>query len=175
MIQYTVSVVDHIKPVTADRGSDGVPLLQNLQLPYIVSEAYANLRCVWTFGCPSELRLDVYQHNETHRAFKTTQAYPQAFQELFPGQQVPSTVGVACCSQFAVTREKIHERPLEDYQRCRVFEYTWHIIFGRPPVHCPSAKDCYCSTFGLCNLEFEGDYRCGQRWPFPPYARLPKE
>jgi hypothetical protein len=114
-IQYMVSVVDHIKLVAADRNLDGVPLLQTLQLPYVVSEGYANVRCVWTFGCPSELKLDVNQHNERDRAFKTTQAYPKAFQELFPGEQAPLTVGVGCCSQFAVTREKIHEKPLEDY------------------------------------------------------------
>jgi len=174
----------------ADRGLDGVPLLQNLQLPYIISEGYVNLRCVWAFGCPSELRLNLDQHNEADRAFKTPQAYPQAFQELFPGEKVPSAVGVACCSQFALTSERIRERPLEDYQRYRqwlldtplenytsgrVFEYSLHIIFGRPPVHCPSAKDCYCNAFGLCNLECEGDNRCGERWPFPPHARLPKE
>jgi hypothetical protein len=124
------------------------------------------------------------------KSSKTTQtAYPQAFQELFPGEPIPPVVAVACCAQFALTREKIRERPLKDYQRYRqwlldtslddqvsgrVFEYSWHMIFGKSHVHCPSAKECYCSTFGLCNLECEGDNKCGERWPYPPYATLPK-
>jgi hypothetical protein len=120
---------------------------------------------------------------------KTTEiAYPKAFQELFPGLPLPLSVGVACCAQFAATRETIHSRSLEDYRRWRqwlldtsledhisgrVLEYSWHMIFGKPSVHCPNAKDCYCKTYGLCNLECE-ESKCGERWPFPPAATLPK-
>jgi hypothetical protein len=61
--------------------------------------------------------------------------------ELFPGVEVPEKVGVPCCSQFAVSREKILERPIEDYVRYRqwllettlpddtsgrIMEYSWH-------------------------------------------------
>lgn len=131
--------------------ADSVPLLQNLQLPYVVSEGYANLRCVWTIGCPSELKLDQQNHTD-----KTTQiAYPEAFQELFPGEPIPSVVGVACCAQFALTREKIHERSLEDYRRYRqwlldtslddnvsgrILEYTWHVIFWQVTRSLPKRK-----------------------------------
>jgi hypothetical protein len=115
-------------------------------------------------------------------------AYPQVFQELFPGEPLPSTVGVACCAQFAVTRDRIRARPVTDYQHYRqwlldtsledyvsgrVLEYSWHIIFGKPAVYCPNAKECYCNTFGLCNLECEEEGKCGNRWPFPPFATLP--
>jgi hypothetical protein len=119
---------------------------------------------------------------------KTTEvAYPQAFKELFPGKSVPSVVGVPCCAQFAVTREAIRSRPLKDYKRYRqwlletsldshisgrVLEYSWHMIFGKSPVHCPNAQECYCKTFGLCDLECE-EGKCGDRWPVPPFATLP--
>ncbi|TVY23461.1 hypothetical protein LHYA1_G008385 [Lachnellula hyalina] len=165
---------------------DAVPVLQNLQLPYLISQQYTNLRCVWTLGCPAELNFDKTPANVD--ASKTAEiAYPEAFQELFPGQSVPPTVGVACCAQFVVTREKIRERPVEDYKRYRqwlldtplddyvsgrILEYSWHIIFGKPPVHCPNTKECYCRVFGQCDLECkEGE--CGQHWPFPPYSSLP--
>jgi hypothetical protein len=61
--------------------------------------------------------------------------------ELLPGEELPELVGTACCSQFAVSRERIHERGIEVYQRARqfliettlgseisgrVFEYIWH-------------------------------------------------
>jgi hypothetical protein len=173
----------------ADMTSDGVPLLQNLQLPYIISQGYANLRCVWTLGCPSELKLDQQGNSDPEAEQSTQSTYPQAFRELFPGEQVPDVVGVACCAQFAVTRDKILERPIEDYKRYRqwlldtpldddisgrILEYSWHIIFGKPHVYCPNAKQCYCNTFGLCNLDCDGEDKCGERWPFPPYSTLPQ-
>ena len=52
-------------------------------------------------------------------------------------------------------------------------EYSWHIVFGQPAVHCPKAEKCYCQTYGLCNLMCTED-KCGERWPFPPVATLPK-
>ncbi|TVY32702.1 hypothetical protein LOCC1_G008776 [Lachnellula occidentalis] len=166
---------------------DAVPVLRNLQLPYLISQQYTNLRCVWTLGCPAEMELD--KSIETIDASRTTEiAYPKAFEELFPGQTLPSTVGVACCAQFVVTREKILERPVEDYKRYRqwlldtplddyvsgrILEYSWHIIFGKPPVHCPDPKECYCKVFGQCDLEcVEGE--CGQHWPFPRFSTLPR-
>ena len=167
-------------------------MLQNLQVPYLVSQGYANIRCVWTLGCPNELRaLDqpIQADPKDEKSAENTQLnYPKAFQELFPGTPVPPTVGVGCCAQFALTREKIRERPVEDYVHYRqwlldtpladhvsgrILEYSWHMIFGKSAVHCPNAKKCYCNTFGLCNLEC-GESKCGERWAYPPFAMLPK-
>jgi hypothetical protein len=171
-------------------------MLLNLQVPHLLEDGYTNLRCVWTLGCPAELNdlhdvpatIDI--HDPTS-ASNTRYFYPSSFNALFPGEILPPTVGVACCAQFAVTREKIHERPIEDYVRYRdwlletgladhisgrVLEYSWHIIFGREAVHCPNAKGCYCRVYGYCDLDCKdgGDKTCGQRWPFPPYSSLPK-
>ena len=169
----------------ANISADGVAMLQNLQLPYVVSEGYANLRCVWIMGCPSELKLDAVNSTAS-----TQMVYFDVFKELFPGEPIPSVVGVACCGQFAVSREKVHERSLEDYRRYRqwifdtseddhvsgrVFEYTWHMIFGKSPVYCPKAKECYCNTFGLCRLDCERDEKCGDRWRYPAWQELPKD
>lgn len=70
--------------------------------------------------------------------------YRRAFEELFPGQEAPSEVGVPCCSQFGVTRETVRLRPKEEYVwfrewllntdiedaiSGRVFEYAWHSRF----------------------------------------------
>lgn len=169
---------------------DGVPLMQSLQPDYIISQGYANLRCVWSLGCPAEIRPQQENNRpSTDQAGQTQIVYASAFKELFPGEPVPQTVGVACCAQFAATRDKIRERPLEDYERYRdwvlnttledsisgrVMEYSWHQIFGRPAVHCPNVQECYCKTYGLCNLTCPEDSRCGERWHFPPSATLPK-
>ena len=64
-------------------------------------------------------------------------------------ENVPQVVGVACCSQFAVSRNQVLRRPKTDYQHFlkwlmdtdlnddisgRIFEYMWHIIFGKNAV-----------------------------------------
>ena len=162
---------------------DGLPLLQSLQIPYVLSTGYVNLRCAWTLGCPSEIQL----HRVIDEKLPSESAYPRAFQQLFPNQPLPDVVGVGCCAQFAVTRTQVHLRPLGDYERYRewllhtelddetsgrVMEYMWHIIFRRPAVHCPYAAACYCKTYGLCDLKCTTG-ECG-RWPFPPYSSLPE-
>ena len=71
-------------------------MLQNLQISHIHEEGYANLRCCWTLGCPAEM-----QPNEAHIAGdkESEMHYHDAFLELFPGRDVPDTVGVGCCAQ----------------------------------------------------------------------------
>ncbi len=160
-------------------------MLKNLQLPYVLSQGYVNLRCVWALGCPSEMRLD---QPPTDSSLTTEAAYPQAFQELFPGRALPLVVGVGCCAQFAVSGARIRdtslsqyehyrrwllETSLEDHISGRVLEYSWHMIFGKEPVHCLNAEECYCNVFGFCKLECQGNDKCGERWPFPPSATLP--
>lgn len=175
---------------------DSYHILHNLQLPYLMSNGYTNLRCVWTLGCPAELSnltdaLTAEQLNDKKAASNTALHFAKAFQELFPDIPLPKTVGVACCAQFAATREAIHSRSLSDYIHYRdwllstnlqdhvsgrVLEYSWHIIFGKEAVYCPDARDCYCKVFGYCELDCGDDPQnvCGDRWPFPPSATIPK-
>ncbi|KIV96455.1 hypothetical protein PV10_00325 [Exophiala mesophila] len=168
---------------------DGVPLMQSLRTQHIIEQGYANLRCVWTLGCPDEIHPLQENHRPSNdQAGHTQEAYAEAFNQLFPGQNVPETIGVGCCAQFAASRTTIHTRPKSDYEHYRewlltttledsisgrVMEYSWHQIFGKPPVHCPDASWCYCQTYGLCNLTCT-ENRCGDRWHFPPSASMPK-
>ena len=168
-------------------------MLQNLQTPYLLEQGYTNIRCVWTLGCPSELKdfdkvpTGVDAGKDPKSAQNTEFHFPAAFHELFPGTPLPKVVGVACCAQFALTRDKIRDRPITDYMRYRqwlldtplidhvsgrVMEYTWHIMFGKPGIHCPDPQECYCKVFGYCNLKC-GVSACGERWPFPPFSSLP--
>jgi Protein of unknown function (DUF3431) len=63
--------------------------------------------------------------------------------------EVPEMVGQTCCAQFAVSREQVMQRPLEDYvsyrqwildtelndeKSGRVMEFLWHVIFGKEAV-----------------------------------------
>jgi hypothetical protein len=185
---------------------DGVPMLRNVQTSYLQKEGYVNLRCVWTLGCPVEIHpLSDIHREDVHAG----EYFKHAFMQLFPDTPVPEEVGVSCCAQFGVTRDRVLMRPKSDYEfyrkwltetelkdemSGRIMEYSWHsmynyssspnwahrltsilaVIFGKEPVHCPNAQDCYCNVFGLCNLNCPGPNACDDRYVLPPYSPLPK-
>ncbi|KAK0725277.1 hypothetical protein B0H67DRAFT_483041 [Lasiosphaeris hirsuta] len=173
-----------------DPDYDAIATLRHLQLGYVQESGYVSLRCVWVLGCPAEIRphADAADLGKGVAPKTTQEVYKQAFQELMPGVEVPEVVGVSCCSQFAVSRDAIRRRPREDYVRWRnwlletpltdslsgrVFEYTWHIIFGKDSVYCPHAGDCYCKLYGLCDLPKCNDKKCEGRYELPPFSVLP--
>lgn len=123
---------------------DNLLSLRNLSLPYIRQEGYVNLRCVWVLGCPSEMH-PVEDEKEAagkpKEELSTKGVFKKAFEEFMPNSTVPTKVGVPCCSQFAVTKDTIRQRPKDDYIRIRdwlihtdlsddlsgrVLEYSWH-------------------------------------------------
>eukprot|EP01112_Ceratiomyxa_fruticulosa_P017469 TRINITY_DN5448_c0_g1_i1.p1 TRINITY_DN5448_c0_g1~~TRINITY_DN5448_c0_g1_i1.p1 ORF type:complete len:344 (-),score=32.01 TRINITY_DN5448_c0_g1_i1:22-1053(-) len=92
------------------------------------------------------------------------QYWPEVFED-FLGPP-PARLESYCCGQFAVTKERILKHPLatyvywktflektrmDSYYSGRLFEYTWHIIFGHTPVWVPDFKVCNytydCETF----------------------------
>lgn len=121
---------------------DSVISINDLQLDYVRETGYVNLRCSWVIGCPAELEPARYfRERPEDKDHPTAVEFPDRFMELFPGEELPEVVGTACCSQFAVSRKKIHEKGIEHYQRARqflidttlgsetsgrIFEYVWH-------------------------------------------------
>ncbi|KAH6625440.1 hypothetical protein C7974DRAFT_201313 [Boeremia exigua] len=171
-----------------DPDYDGLPMLRRLQLPLLEAQGYLNLRCAWQLGCPAEIK-PLAEEGEHRAAIHAGGDYKAAFEVLFPERPVPREVGVSCCAQFGATREKIRARPLADYVRFRawlldtpladsisgrIFEYSWHMVFGKEPVHCPSAKECYCRVFGLCDLDCREEGSCEGRYILPPFSSLPQ-
>ncbi|KAL1305164.1 hypothetical protein AAFC00_002086 [Neodothiora populina] len=133
--------------------------LQTLKLDYVRKNGYANLRCLARPGCPSEIH--PWRKDKDHR---TELAFADAWQTMFNSSHVPEVIAVACCAQFAVSREQILKRSreeyiwyhkwlmdtdLEDEISGRVFEYLWHVIFGRDAVHCPPVDECYSNVYGI--------------------------
>ncbi|EPS34971.1 hypothetical protein PDE_09936 [Penicillium oxalicum 114-2] len=147
---------------------DSVISIKDLQLDYVQEAGYVNLRCTWIVGCPAELEPARYLRDRPHDPdHPTAMEFPDHFMALFPGEQVPEIVGAACCSQFAVSRDRIRARDREHYLRARRFlietsldsqtsgrimEYVWHIMLGKPAQYCPDARQCYCRTYGYCNM-----------------------
>ncbi|KAF7713994.1 Uncharacterized protein PECH_006148 [Penicillium ucsense] len=150
---------------------DSVISINHLQLNHVQETGYANLRCTWIIGCPAELEPARYLRDRPQDPeHPTAVEFPDRFMELFPDEDLPDVVGAACCSQFAVSRDRIRSRRKEDYSRARQFlidtsldsqtsgriiEYVWHIMFGKPAQYCPDTRQCYCQTYGYCNMTDE--------------------
>ncbi|MCJ1463953.1 hypothetical protein MMC07_002563 [Pseudocyphellaria aurata] len=140
---------------------DNVEALRALQLPFVQSNGYVNLRCNWNPGC-----LEAHRNNK--------HVTPDVWRDVFAGtttfilpsnssspsssspphsrdlsHEAPAQVGAACCAQFAVSRERVLQRPLSDYEKIRqwiidteksdaqsgrVMEFLWHVIFGMDAV-----------------------------------------
>jgi hypothetical protein len=47
------------------------------------------------------------------------------------------------------------------------------VIFGKEAVFCPSAAECYCNLWGLCDLSCK-ENECDGRYVLPPYSTLPE-
>ncbi|KAI1329684.1 hypothetical protein F5Y16DRAFT_364998 [Xylariaceae sp. FL0255] len=168
---------------------DALPILRNLQLGYLQEVGYLNLRCVWVIGCPAEIRPIQDEANApSAKKIYAKHTYRKAFDELFPEIPMPDLVSVSCCSQFGVTKDAIRRRRKDDYIRYRrwlldttlpdnlsgrVFEFSWHMMFGKEPVHCPSASECYCKVFGLCQLECSDESSCEGRYTLPRVSTMP--
>ena len=56
-----------------------------------------------------------------------------------------------------------------------ILEYMWHILFGKPAYWCPPARDCYCGTWNICNLDCDDEkgWCKGRIWTPDPPSRMP--
>ena len=142
---------------------DNVAAMRALQLEYVQANGYANLRCNWNPGCMEKHRVnqhitrgvwqEVFSETSTPPANKTTKPQSSSDTSLVEDREreliMPMEVGAACCAQFAVSRDQILKRPVNDYVKFRewvvqteqddahsgrVMEFLWHVIFGKEAV-----------------------------------------
>ncbi|KAL4986593.1 hypothetical protein BDW68DRAFT_162901 [Aspergillus falconensis] len=159
--------------------------LRNLRLEAVDAMGYVNLRCQHDPGCPTSVhpwsptQIDIEKNDI--RAF-----FPEVYQTIFDvsAEQVPEHIGNVCCGQFAVSRERIQQRPRRDYERMLkwaaetertdsfgvgwVYEKIWHIIFGMEVIYCPRYEQCRCDVYGWCGpLADTGETLQAVRAPAP--------
>ncbi|THY27433.1 hypothetical protein D6D00_04931 [Aureobasidium pullulans] len=168
---------------------DTYPLINNLDLNYVDSEGYANLRCNWK-QCPEPYIVPVLGHEDT--IWEAHGDYADAWQTIFPNETMPDKVGAPCCAQFAVNRQTVHRWPVAKYEQIRawmwargdglssmksgiIMEYMWHIIFGKPAFWCPPVRECYCGTWNMCNLDCDDEkgWCKGRIWATDPPLSFP--
>ncbi|KAL2426230.1 hypothetical protein ABEF95_002527 [Exophiala dermatitidis] len=158
---------------------DAATTIKLLSDAHVTRQGYFNTRCHLDPGCPNWLHVDQprrlwdLQHKPEEPSL-TKQVFHQLFGNDIP---VPHTaISQPCCAQFAVSGQRIRQRPLADYIRYRewllktelndttsgrIMEYSWQYIFTGKFEFCPSQARCYCDGYGIC---FEGGDKGLQEW-----------
>ena len=149
---------------TDSDGYNNINSIRSLRLDHLQREGYVNMRCIHDPGCPAEIQ-PFREPREDHRT--TEHAMLEAWPYMFGGNQsdIPPVIAEPCCSQFAVSKAQVLQRPKSEYLRFRqwlldtpldddtsgrVMEYLWHVIFGKEAVYCPPLHQCRCEQFGRC-------------------------
>jgi hypothetical protein len=141
---------------------DTAEMVRYLSSDYVIRNGYVNLRCHHDPGCPPHIFPYETSFNAEH---PETAVIGLAWSELFPDDQIPTSLAQPCCAQVAVTRQIIQAVPrqryvelrgwlidteLDDGLSGRVFEYIWQYIWGQGYQYCPSQHLCYCDGYGIC-------------------------
>jgi len=152
---------------------DTAMMIRQLNAERVVREGYMNLRCHWYPGCPSWLKTHTAEGDMDDEK-KEEVLVAQAWTELWPQEKMPDVLSQPCCSQFAVSRDRIRAVSKAEYERLRywllstkisdnmsgrIFEYLWQWIWKGESSHCPDIQECYCDGFGVCfdsDQEFNG-------------------
>jgi hypothetical protein len=92
--------------------------------------------------------------------------YLQAFRANFNVYEVPEILATPCCSQIAVTRERIRGVPREQYKHHinwllntnlpdnisgRTWEHMWQHLFLQKAIDCPIEHKAYCRLYRKSN------------------------
>ena len=143
-------------------GFDAAEMIRRLSSDRVWREGYMNLRCHWNPGCPSWMHPGSIDEN-WYRPEEPVVA--RSWSEIFPNDPIPVVLGQACCSQFALSRERILSIPksqytfyrdwllrtdLDDAISGRVWEYLWQYLWTSNATYCPTQSSCYCDGYGLC-------------------------
>jgi hypothetical protein len=157
--------------------NDSAKTILQLDLLNVMRSGYINTRCELKWGCPAAPFATEIDLNQPEEKFMTRELWSQ----LNMVDTAPDVIGVSCCAQFAVSRNAILARPISHYMHYRdwllnstlpdsmsgrVFEYSWHFIFGGLMVNCPDERDCLYKNYGILfnSLEDLKDYRDKWLW-----------
>ncbi|RAR03203.1 integral membrane protein [Stemphylium lycopersici] len=157
-------------------GLDAAQMIKRLNHERVARMGYMNVRCHHDPGCPDWIHMD-RPGGDFDFFHKPEEIYwrKNIWEEIHPGAPIPPSLSGICCAQFAVSRQRIQEVPIErfihyrkwllttgmdDQFSGRIFEYIWHYIFTGHEVHCPAMNTCYCDGYGICfgGLQKFNDY-----------------
>ncbi|KAL2060245.1 hypothetical protein VTL71DRAFT_9640 [Oculimacula yallundae] len=141
--------------------------LNLLDLDEVKRRKFMNLRTNWQNGCPNWINTSITVNSSSYEPeTKPEEAYMrEAFEALFPGDDVPEILAAPCCSQLAVTRDTIRGVPREVFRNAmewlqngrfhssisgRIWEHLWQWMFLKKAVDCPDESVALCSGYHVC-------------------------
>jgi hypothetical protein len=142
--------------------SSSVNIVKHLSTPKVLRDGYFNLRCHLDPGCPAHLHPNVGVM-DPHRPEETE--IVNVWPILFPNEPIPEVLSQPCCSQFALSRDRILSLPKSQYENLRdwltttplhdiitgrIMEYVWQKIWTGQNEFCPVEHICYCDGYGMC-------------------------
>ncbi|KAM7195275.1 Protein of unknown function (DUF3431) domain containing protein, partial [Rhypophila sp. PSN 637] len=143
-------------------GLDSRTSLSRLNLDRVIAQGYVNLRCWWDPGCPDHIHPFA---SEIDNLVPEERIFREAWLDIFPWRDIPPSISHTCCSQFALSKERIRAVRLGEYVRLRdwilgtdledsvsgrVFEYIWQVVWTGYEILCPVEWVCYCMGYGIC-------------------------
>ncbi|KAF2640228.1 hypothetical protein P280DRAFT_490571 [Massarina eburnea CBS 473.64] len=147
-------------------GQDAAPMIRRLNHERVARMGYMNVRCHHEPGCPDWIHMDRPGGDfDFFRKPEEIHWRRHIWEEIHPGAPIPFSLSGVCCAQFALSRDRIQQVPIErlrhyrqwliktkmdDQYSGRVFEYIWHYIFTGHEVYCPAQNTCYCDGYGVC-------------------------
>ncbi|KAE9367838.1 hypothetical protein N431DRAFT_416757 [Stipitochalara longipes BDJ] len=143
---------------------DMVFSLSHLDLREVQRRQFLNLRVTWGIGCSSG-SINTTRVNEESGAIPEEKEMQEAFRANFNIYEVPEILATPCCSQIAVTRERVRAIPREQYQHHinwllntdlpdnisgRTWEHMWQYLFLQKAIDCPLEHKAYCRLYHIC-------------------------
>jgi hypothetical protein len=141
--------------------------LKHLKVAFVQKSGFVNIRCPSRRGpirCDNKV---LNPHNPSHE-FRTLEAnIPEIYRHLFSNTtDVPKDIATVLGAEFAVSKAQVQKRSVDDYLRYwtwlnktkmdddssgLLFEYIWHIVFGKDAIFCPEPVECECDVYGKCD------------------------
>lgn len=166
--------------------------IRNLNLTALDQYELFNLRCPDRPGCGGyeEPLNTVDTQPDRHEWVPLKDLWNEIFPQgdwMQDDGKLPSWLMNTCCGQFAVAKEAITRRSLEEWKRIReplvkgsaayswgnnyndymlglLYEKLWHLLFGKGAIFCHSADFCR-------DVQFGGKIKC-DRWPEGGFPQL---
>jgi hypothetical protein len=140
--------------------------LPKLQVPFVQQSGFVNLRCPSHKSPTSCNDKALRPYNPSHE-FRTLEVdIPETYKYFFSNStDVPQHIATVLGAAFAVSKAQVQKRSLDDYLRYwtwlnttkmdddssgLLFEYLWHVVFGKEAVFCPDPVECECNVYGRC-------------------------
>lgn len=145
--------------------SDSALMVKRLRNEHVIKNGYMNLRCHLEPGCPDHIHPTAPNEPEDIRNIPEAAVVGVSWKQLFPNETVPEVLSQPCCSQFAVSSERVRNVSLDEYVSYRdwlldtelgdnlsgrVWEYVWQWLFTGQSEFCPEETSCYCEGYGVC-------------------------